>query len=140
MRVFLLFFLLYLNLSLKAQVTHHDPPCGGMDIYEVGIHIKGYKVLDTQGISYSEISADSLKNGFSLALTDSSYKLKWFRIYYSQGEKVSEYPITGFSVNLKNANFLKKIKAGDLISLDCINIKKEGIFSLSTGFYIIVTE
>jgi hypothetical protein len=128
------------GLSGQAQVNHHGPPCGGMGIYDVGVHIKGYEVLDYFGIRYSEISADSLRKGFTLALTDTTYKLSWFLIVYGTLDGVKEYSISGNRAILKNASFLKKIKAGDSLSLECINIDREGYTSLSTSFQVNVTK
>jgi hypothetical protein len=45
-----------------------------------GVHVKGHIVLDYNGIRYSEISANSLRQGFTVALADSSHKVKWFLV------------------------------------------------------------
>ncbi len=132
--------LISLAFTAKSQVNKHGLPCGGMDILDVGIHIQGYKILDYHGIHYSEISADSLRKGFVIALSDTSHKVKWFLIDYESGKGVSEYPVTGTMATAKNAVFIKNIKPGDQLSIECINIQKDGLTNLSTSFRIIVTN
>jgi hypothetical protein len=131
---------LLLNLTTRGQVNQHGPPCGGMDIVDVGVHIKGQKLLDYNGIPYSEISASSLRKGFIIALSDTSYKVKGFLIDYKGSSSVKEYQVSGTKVTANNASFIKMIKPGDQLSLVCINIQKESVTKLSTGFRIIVTN
>ena len=120
-------------------MNKHGQPCGGMDIVDVGLHIQGYEILDYNGIRYSEISVESLRKGFTVVLTDTSYKIKWFLINYESGSMGDEYPFSSTKVNSKNV-LLKNLKNGDQFSIDCINITKDGVTSLSTGFRIIVTK
>jgi hypothetical protein len=132
-------FLLLIVFTSGAQVSKHGPPCGGMDILDVGVHIKGQKVLDYNGIRYSEISANLLQQGFTISLEDSSHKVKRFLIDYEDSSGTKELPISGTKATVNNAAFIKTIKPGDQLSLECINIEKAGVTNLSTSFRIIVT-
>ncbi|RYZ25552.1 MAG: hypothetical protein EOO10_17965 [Chitinophagaceae bacterium] len=76
-----------------------------MDILDVGVHIKGQKVLDYNGIRYSEISANSLRHGFTVALADSTHKVKWFLINYEGSGSTKEIPISGTKATANNAAF-----------------------------------
>lgn len=140
MQVIITGFLLLIAFTSGAQVSKHGPPCGGMDILEVGVHIKGQKVLNYNGIRYSEISANLLRQGFTVALEDSSHKVKWFLINYEGSSGTKELPIYGTKATVNNADFIKNIKPGDQLSLGCINIQKAGLTNLSTSFRIIVTN
>ena len=123
-----------------AQVNKHVLPCGGMDILDVGVHIEGHNVLDYNGIRYSEISADRLREGFTVALTDTSHRITCFLIDYDGSGRSREFSISGTKATNKNAPFIKSISPGDLLSLECINIEKFGKRSLSTSFRIVVTK
>jgi hypothetical protein len=131
---FVILFLLSITISY-GQVNKHGYPCGGMDILDVGIHIKGFKPQHQD-----EISADFLRKGFIVALTDTSYKLLRFVVSYSKDNKVTEYQIKGNVVSDKNANFLKRLQPGDFLSFECINIERAGFESLSTTMWIVVTN
>ncbi|RZL10766.1 MAG: hypothetical protein EOO89_20815 [Pedobacter sp.] len=140
MQVIIAGLFLLIAFTSGAQVRKHGPPCGGMDNLEVGVHIKGQKVLDHNGIRYSEISANLLRQGFTVDLEDSSHKVKWFLINYEGSSGIKELPISGTKATVNNAAFLKTIKPGDQLSLECINIQKAGVTNLSTSFRIIVTN
>ena len=140
MQVIITGFLLLIAFTSGAQVSKHGPPCGGMDILEVGVHIQEHKVIDENGIKYSEISANSLRQGFTVAVADSFYKVKWLLINYEGRSGTKELPISGAKATEKNAAFIKAIKPGDQLSLECINIQKAGVTNLSTSFRIIATN
>ncbi|RYZ52343.1 MAG: hypothetical protein EOP49_09680 [Sphingobacteriales bacterium] len=140
MQVIIAGLLLLIAFTSGAQLSKHGPPCGGMDILEVGVHIKGQKVLQYNGMRYSEISANLLRQGFTVALADSSHKVKWFLIDYEGSSGAKEFPIFGTKATAKNAAFIKAIKPGDQLSLECINIQEAGVTNLSTNFRIIVTN
>jgi hypothetical protein len=140
MKLFISSILFFLSLNVQAQVNKHGPPCGAMDILDVGIYVDGFQVLKENRIRYSEISTDSVRNGFELALQDTSYQIEWFLIVYSNTEVVKEYPISGSNATIHNAEFLKSIKQGDKLSIECINIKKGAVTSISTGFFILVSN
>lgn len=132
--------LLSLGLTVGAQVNKHGPPCGGMDILAVGVHIQGFETLDDNGIHYTEVNADYLRKGFTLALVDTSYKVKWFLINHESSNVIKEYAISGKTVTLETGAFLKSIKPGDQLSIECINIEKGGVTSLSTDYRVLISK
>ena len=132
-------FLLSISTSF-GQIKKQGRPCGGMDILDVGVHIQGHEPLDHSGIRYSEISAESLQRGFTVVLADTSYKVNRFLIDHESSSGIKEYPVSGGKVTLKNAAFLQNIKPGDQFSIECINIAKGSVTSLSTSFRIIVSK
>jgi hypothetical protein len=140
MRVFIFGLFIFTGITSEAQVSKHGPPCGGMDILAVGVHIKGQEILDYNNLRYSEINAEVLRNGFTLDLTDTSYKVSRFLIVHENSNGVKEYSISGAKVTAKKAAFIKSIKPGDQLAIECINIFKGGFTSLSTNFRVIVTK
>ena len=132
--------LLLMSLPALGQVNKHGPPCGGMDIIDVGFHIKGMPVQNSGPIRYSEISAKQLRKGVTLVLKDTSYKIHWLLVNYNSGRGNKEYPINGNKITTKNAIFLKSVKPGDTLSFECINVTRNGLLSLSTTFEVLVTN
>ena len=139
-RIIVSLLLISIGIPTAAQINKCGPPCGGMNILDVGIHIVGMEVRYSNTIPYSEISANTLKKGFIVQLSDTTYKVKWFLIGYNNNKENKEYPVSGNKATVKNASFIKKVKPGDQIYLECINIQKGEETSLSTGLWILVTK
>ncbi len=133
MKAYISILLIITFYNAYGQVYKSKLNCTG-DILDVGIAIKGFAPC-----SQCEIKIDSLKNGFTIVLADTSYKIVAFRIDYSNTNRLLlEKDIWGNKVNKKNVDFLSKMKVGDFISIECINIKKEDYTYLSTSMLIAV--
>lgn len=139
MQVFITILLL-VSLPAWGQVSKHGPPCGGMDILDVGFHIQGVDVQNSGQIRYSEISAKQLQEGITLALQDTSYRIKWFVVSYNRRGLIKEFSIDGNRLTTKNATFLNNVKPGDALTFECINLTKDGLLSLSTTFEVLVAN
>ncbi len=108
-------------------------PCNG-NILQVGLVIKG-----KPSCAHCKIEKDYLKDGFSLTLEDTSYKIIKFRIGYFRGDDILfRKEISGSKINKKNVNFLNDMRIGDFISIECIKITKNNEGALSTGMLILV--
>jgi hypothetical protein len=83
-----------------------------------------------------DVSQISLKNGFELTSSDSSYKVVAFRVSYV-GEDSDVYfrDIYGNKVTVENFPILKSLKGGDFIEIVCINLQKDSKFYQSPSFY-----
>jgi hypothetical protein len=135
MKVYMLL-LLAVTLSTRSagQIDPHTMACGGHNILDVGVGIKGFPPC-----SHCVIKLDSLKTGFSVVLVDTTFKLLGFRIgYYNHNGLQSETEIFGNKVTNKNVSFLSKLKVGDFLSIECINIEKDKEISLSTDMRIVI--
>lgn len=129
--------LLLVGFSVRGACQKNVPTlnCRG-DILDVGVAIKGFP-----SCSHCEIKKDALRDGFSIVLSDSTYKIVAFRIgYYNANRLLFEKDIFGNKVDKEKADFLSKLKAGDLISVECINIEKDKRRCLSTSILIAVGE
>lgn len=118
-----------------SQIHASTLNCRG-DRLEVGVAIKGFPPC-----SHCEIKRDSLKNGFSIVLSDSTYKVASFRIgYYSANHLLYENDVLGSRIGKGSADFLSKLKLGDFVSIECINLEKDKKVYLSTSMLILVDE
>jgi hypothetical protein len=107
--------------------------CNG-DILQVGLSIRGQA-----SCSHCVIEKEFLKNGFSLVLEDTAYKIYKFTISYSNADKLLfKREIQGDRVHEKNVKFLRSLKDGDVISINCVYILKNKETSLSTSMLIVV--
>ena len=72
------------------------------------------------------ISVDSIRSGFQLNLSDNSFEIIGFRAYYETDDSDIYYKdIFGNSANQTNFHILKNAKKGALVTIECINLKKE---------------
>ena len=107
--------------------------CPG-DILDVGILIKGYEPC-----SHCVIDKDSLRQGLYLELKDSSYRITKFILTYTNSDReLIQKIIAGSKVSSKKAKFLRRLKPGDMISLDCIAIESKDDFAKSTTMLIAI--
>ena len=114
----------------KQIISTH---CHG-DIFDVGLSIKGKKAC-----SFCSINKEELKNGLSLVLKDSSYRISKFIVTYSNDERIIlRKEIKGSTISLKEGKFLGTLKAGEMISLECIHITSHNKTALSTTMIIAV--
>lgn len=135
----LLISILAVGFSCFGQMANEPYPCEANDILDVGINVKGFKVIE-EPLPHCEIPKDSIKNGFKLQTHDTSFEIVSFVVVYSNTQVVHEYLLKGSKASIQNAGFLKKVKVGDQLSIECISILKSGVRSLSTSLRIIVTE
>lgn len=107
--------------------------CPG-DILDVGISIKGYEPC-----SHCVIDKDSLRQGLNLELKDSSYRITKFILTYTNSDReLIQTIIAGSKVSSKKAKFLRRLKPGDMISLDCIAIESKDDVGKSTTMLIAI--
>src|SRR5882724_13452074 len=116
LKIILVALLLICRSQTFSQVSKHGPPCGGMNILDVGLHVSGQKPI--HGDYFYNVTVAQLKKGFTIALSDTSYRLVWLLVSHATNDKVFEYPISGNIINRKNAKFPPKIQAGDKIIID----------------------
>jgi hypothetical protein len=87
------------------------------------------------------ISKDSLKNGFSVALQDPTYKIAFFRLtYVCENCDIWVKTIYGDLVTVKDAPILKEVKKGEFLSLNLFKIGKEKKYFTLPEVVIIVTD
>ena len=87
------------------------------------------------------ISKDSLKNGFSVALQDPTYKIAFFRLAYGcENCDIWVKTIYGDLVTVKDAPILKEVKKGEFLSLNLFKIGKEKKYFTLPEVVIIVTD
>jgi hypothetical protein len=105
--------------------------CSG-DILDVGLSIKGQKAC-----SFCSINKEDLKDGLSLVLKDSSYWISKFIVTYSNDERIIvQKEVNGSTISSKKAKFLRNLKAGEMISIECIYIISQKKTALSTTMLI----
>lgn len=119
--------------SCSGQKEIISTNCSG-DILDVGLSIQGQEAC-----SFCSIDKEKLKNGLSLVLKDSSYRISKFIITYSNDEKVIlQKKVNGSSISSKKAKFLRTLKAGEMISIECIYIISQEKTALSTTMLITI--
>lgn len=71
------------------------------------------------------IHKDSLRNGFTLELSDDSFTIEGFRVYF-YGKDADLYwrDIPGASANLSNLPILNKLHGDEWMEIDCISVQK----------------
>lgn len=105
--------------------------CSG-DILDVGLSIKGQKAS-----SFCSIDKEELKNGLFLVLKDSSYRISKFIVTYSNDERIIlQKEVNGSAISPKEGKFLRHLKTGEMISLECIYITSRNKTALSTTMLI----
>ena len=98
--------------------------------------VKGFTFIKTL-----LISKDSLKNGFSVALQDPTYKIAFFRLaYVCENCDIWVKTIYGDLVTVKDAPILKEVKKGEFLSLVLFKIEKEKKYFTLPEVVIIVTD
>lgn len=137
MKSFLVIIAFTIGYSAAAQADSLVPLCGPDDILDKGLSIEGYKV-NTEPLPNAEIPGDSILKGFKLQLRDTAIRIKSFVVLYSTGDIVREYRFSGCTLDPQNAVFLKDIKAGDMLTIECVRIQKNEYKALSTSLIVLV--
>ena len=104
----------------------------------VNAFVKGYPY---QNKIY--ISKDSLLNGFSLDLSDNSYKIIGFKIFYEfPGDPFGESVIIGNKITTQNLSFIPNLKelGNGYFELFCIAIEKNGKKYNARDFVIVLAD
>jgi hypothetical protein len=80
-----------------------------------------------------------IQNGFEITLSDTSYKVKGFRVIYL-GKHCDVYikEVFGAAANTDNLPILKHLTAKDKIFIECITIAKNKKLFTTEGFLILV--
>ncbi|MCD2425034.1 hypothetical protein LQ567_19775 [Niabella pedocola] len=87
--------------------------------------------------SYCNFKAVVLNGGFEINISDSAYKVTAFKIFISDNSGTFfRKTILGNRVTKKNVKMISKLKAGDVISIECINVFGKGERSMATGMTI----
>jgi hypothetical protein len=104
------------------------------DILDVGISIKGQEPC-----SFCVADKDLLRDGLTLELRDSSYKIaKFILTYTNDARDLIQTEIKGSKISSKRAKFLRNLKPGDVISLNCIELRINDHTALSTTMLIVI--
>lgn len=108
--------------------------CGPIPMSEVQPIIKGYGPC-----GQCVVNLATLKKGFTIILSDPSYKIIGFQIGYEDNNgKISIKDIFDNKVTSKNVDFLDKLEKGNFISIGCLNISKEDRLFSTTGMLMAV--
>ena len=90
----------------------------------------------------SKLSATIVHNGIKLLINDSSFKVSSFTIVFEYDNIIYEFPCEGYSVDPAKTQFwqqLKKVKPGSILTVEKINLKKNGVnYRLPSLVYFIV--
>lgn len=90
----------------------------------------------------SKLSATIVHNGIKLLIIDSSFKVSSFTIVFEYDNIIYEFPCEGDSVDPAKTQFwqqLKKVKPGSILTVEKINLKKNGVnYRLPSLVYFIV--
>jgi len=123
--------LLFSGCASKKKIQSLN--CNG-DIIQVGLSVEGQAAC-----SHCEIDKEVFAKGISLILEDTTYEISQFTISYSNADTLLfQKEVHGRVLRSKDASFLKKLNAGDVISIDCVKIIKDNEVSLSTTMLIVV--
>lgn len=110
--------------------------CEGKDILDVGASIEGFN-----NCSPCDLSLSSLREGFTISLTNNDYKIIGFRLVYTNNNKhVFVTDIVGNKIDALNFKQLKDFEVGNFISIECINIKKGELTALSTSVTVYIAK
>jgi len=113
-------FILFFLQGCFVQRGKQSLECGPIPTSEVQPIIKGYGPC-----GQCVVNLATLKKGFTIVLSDSSYKIIGFQIGYEDNNgKISIKDIFDNKVTSKNVDFLDKLEKGNFISIGCINIQK----------------
>jgi hypothetical protein len=91
------------------------------------------------GYNYSAksiyVNKDSIKNGFEIKISMADYKIVGFlaRFDCEECDVYLKY-ITGSKATIENFPVLKKIKGKELLGIECIRIRKDGIDYVAKPF------
>lgn len=117
--------------SCKSGKKMISLDCNG-GIKEVGLSVEGQAPC-----THCVLEKEVFKKGISLVLEDTLYKISRFTVTYTNGDRVLiQKKVRGSLLRSKNASFLKELKEGDVISIDCIEIVKGRESFLSTTMLI----
>lgn len=100
--------------------------------------------VTVKGFAYDKtlyVSKDTLKNGFTIELQDSSYKVVFFRLYYEcENCDIWVKTIYGNKVTVDDAPILKRLKKNEILGCTLFKLEKTGKFYTLPEFAFIVTE
>lgn len=129
-------FILFFLQGCFVQRGKQSLECGPIPMSEVQPIIKGYGPF-----SQCVVNLATLKKGFTIVLSDSSYKIVGFQIGYEDNNgKISIKDIFDNKVTSRNVNFLDKLEKGNFISIGCINIRKGDRLFETAGMLVAVGE
>ncbi len=132
-----LFFLLFSTTFSSNGQTVNTPVCSGQPS-NATVYLKGY--FPAQEIS---IKKDSLLNGFSLVITDSSYKIVGFRLLYEfEADPFAERDVYGSTVSRELLPWLPKMKgfSQGYFQVVCVAVEKNKIRYTASGFTILLVD
>lgn len=90
----------------------------------------------------SKLSAGIVHNGIKLLINDSSFKVSSFTIVFEYDNIIYEFPCEGVSVDPSKTQFvqqLKKVKPGSILTVEKINVKRNGVnYRIPSLVYFIV--
>lgn len=114
---------------------HTEVYCRGGDI-KAEPRINNFKPC-----SYCDLDIADLNKGFTIKMSDPEYKVTAFKIVISdQSGTFFRKSIVGNRMTAQNAKIIKKLKAGDIISLECINIFGYKKRAMATSIMVAVTK
>ena len=92
------------------------------------------------GLGYEEmvyISKDSLRRGFGIVLSDPSYQIVGFRVYFF-GKYMDLYwkDISGSNANETNLPILKNLNGDEWMEIECLTVTKKKQYYTALPFKI----
>ena len=100
--------------------------------------------INNFGFAYGKmlyISKDSLRNGFTVVLSNPNYKIVGFTLFYDcEGCDIWVKTIYGNKVSQQNVSILRKLKNNEVLEFGCLNIEIKGKRYLVSGFAVQITD
>lgn len=92
------------------------------------------------GLGYAEmhlLSKDSLRRGFRIVLSDPSYQIAGFRVYFF-GKYMDLYwkDIKGCNANETNLPILKNLHGDEWMEIECLTVTKKKEYYIALPFKI----
>lgn len=117
MRYIIFCTVIFISFGCVSSSQNIEPYCRG-DNVGADPMINNFKPC-----SYCDLDIADLNKGFTIKMSDPEYKVTAFKIVISdQSGTFFRKSIVGNRVTSQNVKIIKKLKAGDIISLECINI------------------
>jgi hypothetical protein len=135
-------YLLLISLLISSvaftQIGKDTLVCKGLESANARASINSF------GFSYGKalyISKDSLKKGFTITISDPSYKVIGFTLLYDcEGCDIWDKDVYGAHVTPENVSILRGLKKGETLDVECINLGREGKRYTVPGFVVMIIQ